>query len=166
NAFTDQLMTVYQFNTAGGPEAFYQLLEKHLDALLKPDYTDEEIRREVRNFGVATGPDGKTLMLEEKGTVYNEMSSSSRNPAFIIERELSTELFGPNHPLSYSSGGLPSGIRELRPEHIRSFHDANYHLWNMGMVCALPREMSLAGVLARLNRSLTAAEPGALKGKS
>ena len=68
NAFTQQWRTCYNFNTGGGSEAYYRMLRAELDALLHPDYTDEEIRREVRNFGVAEGPDG-SLRLEEKGTV-------------------------------------------------------------------------------------------------
>ena len=43
-------------------------------------YTDEEIRREVRNFGVDEDPKTGTLSLEEKGTVYNEMVSSTDQP--------------------------------------------------------------------------------------
>ena len=51
-----------------------------MNALLHPNYTDEEIRREVRNFGVTENPADKTLRLEEKGSVYNEMSSSFSRP--------------------------------------------------------------------------------------
>ena len=52
NAFTQQWRTCYHFNTGAGADVFYQQLDARLDALLHPDYTDEEIRREVRNFGV------------------------------------------------------------------------------------------------------------------
>jgi Zn-dependent M16 (insulinase) family peptidase len=71
SAFTGQWRTNYVFNTPAGPAVFYRLLDAQLNALLNPDYTDEEIRREVRNFGVTENPD-HTLRLEEKGSVYNE----------------------------------------------------------------------------------------------
>jgi hypothetical protein len=50
-AFTNSLQTVYHINTIAGPDTFYLALEKTLDALIHPDYTEEEVRREVRNFG-------------------------------------------------------------------------------------------------------------------
>ena len=52
SAYTGQWRTNYVFNTSAGPEVFFKLLDAQLNALLNPDYTDEEIRREVRNFGV------------------------------------------------------------------------------------------------------------------
>ena len=72
SAFTAGRRTAYHFSTSAGPATFWSLLREHLSALLHPDYSDEEIRREVRNFDVAKQPDG-TLLLDEKGTVYNEM---------------------------------------------------------------------------------------------
>jgi Zn-dependent M16 (insulinase) family peptidase len=66
NAFTQQERTCYEFSTDAGPEVFYQYFEKYLDALLHPGYTDEEVHREVRNFGVAGNPKDGTLHLEEK----------------------------------------------------------------------------------------------------
>ncbi|MGH9830181.1 MAG: hypothetical protein ACREDR_43780, partial [Blastocatellia bacterium] len=163
NAFTQQLRTIYQFNTVAGADVFYKLLDQHLKALLDPDYTDEEIRREVRNFGITTTADGKTLSLEEKGSVYNEMVSSSRNQGFAANLAIRIMLYGKDHPLSFVSGGLPSGIRELKPSDIRSFHDANYHLWNMGMIGCFPKEMALDDVLGGLNQILSSAEPAGSK---
>ncbi|MFZ1801029.1 MAG: hypothetical protein WAU24_14270, partial [Chitinophagaceae bacterium] len=57
NAFTNQLYTAYDFNTGAGTEVFYSLFEEYLDALLHPDYTDEEVSREVRNWGVSENAD-------------------------------------------------------------------------------------------------------------
>src|SRR5678816_2094795 len=76
NAFTQQLRTSYFFNTAAGPEVFYDHFERQMNALLRPNYSDEEIRREVRNFGVTENPGDKTLRLGGEGSVYNEMTSS------------------------------------------------------------------------------------------
>src|SRR5437660_241882 len=71
-AFTGSLQTVSHINTTAGPDTFYLALEKMLDALIHPDNTEEEVRREVCNFGVAADDSGKGLKLVEKGSVYNE----------------------------------------------------------------------------------------------
>jgi Zn-dependent M16 (insulinase) family peptidase len=159
NAFTQQLRTSYHFHTAAGPEVFYKLLESQVDALLHPDYTEEEIRREVRNFGVTENPANKTLGLEEKGSVYNEMVSSMDRPNSRLFRAIGTSLYGAGHPLQFNSGGLPSAIREMQPEHIRKFHRENYHLGNMGLIASLPQEMAVGDVLARMDAMLVRLEP-------
>src|SRR6478736_4459781 len=79
SAFTAQWRTAYHFHVVAGHDVFWPTFGNHLDALLNPDYTDEEIRREVRNFGVEKSDDGK-LHLEEKGTVYNEMVRTYEQP--------------------------------------------------------------------------------------
>lgn len=158
NASTYQTYTNYQFNTAGGAEAFYTVVAEYMDVLLHPDYTEEEVRREVRNWGVTENPD-KTLRLEEKGSVYNEMTSSMNNPDWRIYDNSQRMLFGDAHPLSFNAGGSPDGIRKMTPDDIKRYHEANYHLGNMGMVASLPKEMTLDSVLTRLDGILVAAEP-------
>ena len=138
-AFTKQWRTCYPFNTQAGTPVFYQQFERYLDALLHPDYSDEEIRREVRNFGVTEDATTHQLRLEEKGTVYNEMESTSRQQISVLYRSLFRTIYGPNHPLSFNSGGEPSGIREMLPADIRKFHREHYFLANMGSVVSLPR---------------------------
>jgi len=44
-AFTQQWRTCYSFYTSAGMDVFYDEFERRMDALLHPDYTDEEIRR-------------------------------------------------------------------------------------------------------------------------
>nr|MBA2733745.1 hypothetical protein [Acidobacteriota bacterium] len=160
-AFTEQWRTSYHFHTAAGPEVFYQLFERKVDAMIHPDYTDEEIRREVRNFGVTENPADKTLRLEEKGTVYNEMVSSFDRPANRLYRALDHALYGAAHPLAYSSGGLPAAIREMKAEDIRKFHRDNYRLGNMGMIGSFPKEMPLGDILRQLDVILNRLEPKA-----
>ena len=159
SAFTMQLRTVYHFNTAAGAETFYTIFERQMDALLHPDYTDEEIRREVRNFGIAENPADSALRIEEKGTVYNEMVSSFDRATTRAFRAASQMTYGAQHPLSYSAGGTPEAIREMRAEHIRKFHADNYHLRNMGMVGSFPRRMPADSVLARMDAILNRLEP-------
>jgi Zn-dependent M16 (insulinase) family peptidase len=153
-AFTMQWRTVYQLHTAAGPEIFYKLFESQTDSLLHPDYTDEEIRREVSHWGINENPADKSLRLEEKGTVYQEMVSAYERPVSLLFRVASQMIYGPDHPLALSSGGWPAAIREMKAEHIRRFHAENYRLSNMGMVASFPKDMPLAGVLSRLDQIL------------
>jgi len=160
SAYTGQWRTNYVFNTSAGPAVFFKLLDAQLNALLNPDYTDEEIRREVRNFGVTENPD-HTLRLEEKGSVYNEMTSSSSSPFRQIFRTSGQLVYGKSHPLSYNAGGEPSGIRTMKPEDIRAFHDANYFLGNMGTIVALPPDVPIGDALTRIGAILNRLEKSA-----
>lgn len=158
-AFTMQWRTCYSFNTRAGLPVFYDEFRLQLEALLRADYTDEEIRREVRNFGVAENPATHELRLEEKGTVYNEMTSSMNKPEWVLFKQLARDLYGPKHPLAYNSGGEPAGIREMVPADIRAFHDRHYFLGNMGSVVSLPKGETVAARLARFDRILTELQP-------
>ncbi len=159
SAFTGQWRTNYTLNTAAGSEVFFNLLDAQLNALLNPDYSDEEVRREVRNFGITENAD-HTLRLEEKGSVYNEMTSSSTNPFRQLFRQAGHLVYGTHHALSYNAGGEPSGIRTMQPSDIRGFHGANYYLGNMGSVVALPPAMALDDTLKRLDAMLTRLQDG------
>ena len=158
NAFTEQWQTCYDFYVSAGPEVFYGSFETTLDALLHPDYSDEEIRREVRNFGVSADPKTGELRLEEKGTVYNEMSTTMDHAGSRLFQAAKTLVFGPAHPLAFNSGGTPEALRLLKPEDIRRFHAQHYFLANMGAIASLPREMPPDGALARLDAVLNRME--------
>lgn len=159
SAFTMQWRTCYDFYTTAGGDVFHDEFERRLDALLHPDYSDEEIRREVRNFGVTDTPGAKTLGLEEKGTVYNEMVSSSDQPGRRLFSDAIKMVYGENHPLTFNSGGSPEALRIIQPSDIRRFHADHYHLANMGAIVSVPKEMAVDGVLAKLDASLTRVEP-------
>src|SRR3569623_67954 len=160
-AFTEQWHTAYLFHTVAGADVYWSVFENELDAVLNPDYTDEEIRREVRNFGLDKGGDG-TLHLEEKGTVYNEMVRAYEDPEAILSRTLHQLAYGAKHPLALESGGFPAAIRTMTPQDIRKFHDDHYTLANMGVIAAFPASVSLATVLDQTSRILTkeAGRPG------
>jgi Zn-dependent M16 (insulinase) family peptidase len=158
-AFTQQWRTCYSFYTSAGLDVFYDEFERRLDALLHPDYTDEEIRREVRNFGITEHPADKTLGLEEKGSVYNEMVSSSDQPGRRLYRNASRLIYGADHPLQFDSGGSPEALRDFTPAHIRSFHAAHYFLANMGAIVSVPRDVPLASALQRVDALLNRVEP-------
>ena len=155
SAFTEQWHTAYHFHTVAGPEVYWSVFENQLGALLDPDYTDEEIRREVRNFGVDKADNG-TLRLEEKGTVYNEMVRAYEDPETILWRTAHQLAYGVAHPLSFEAGGFPAAIRTMTPHDIRAFHDEHYQLANMGMIGAYPSSMSLASVLDHTAKLLDA----------
>ncbi|HEX8154732.1 MAG TPA: hypothetical protein VF698_16490 [Thermoanaerobaculia bacterium] len=156
-AFTQQWRTSYHFSTAAGPDVFFDLFAAQMNALLHPNYSDEEIRREVRHFGITDNGDG-TLRLEEKGSVYNEMTSSSANRASRLFRVARQLVYGAQHPLSYNSGGEPSGIRNMQPEDIRKFHKENYYLGNIGTIASFPKSVPVGDILTRLDAILDKAE--------
>ena len=158
-AFTMQWRTCYSFNTHAGLPVFYDEFKLQLDALLHADYTDEEIRREVRNFGISENPATHQARLEEKGTVYNEMTSSMNKPEWVLFRQIGLDQYGPKHPLAYNSGGEPSGIREMLPADIRTFHERHYFLGNMGSIVSLPKGETVAAKLTRLDQILNELEP-------
>jgi Zn-dependent M16 (insulinase) family peptidase len=158
SAFTDQIETAYHFHTSGDAPTFFTAFEHDLDAYLHPDYTDEEIRREVHHYGVASAPDG-TLELDEKGTVYQEMVSSSAEPWYWMWKDIQGTLYGEEHPLALSSGGDPAAIRTMTAEDIRGFHDAHYHLSNMGFIGVVPPAVEVSAALAQLGDALDRVEP-------
>jgi Zn-dependent M16 (insulinase) family peptidase len=158
-AFTMQWKTCYSFYTSAGAGVFFDEFEGRMDALLHPDYTDEEIRREVRNFGVTENPADRSLHLEEKGSVYNEMVTSMDQPGRRVYYAGLRMIYGTSHPLSWVSGGTPEGIRLMQPADIRKFHAEHYHLANMGAIVSVPRDISLANVLSKLDATLNRVEP-------
>ncbi len=139
SAFTARDRTVYHINAAGDPHSFAGLLFKFLDSLIKPDFTDEEIRREVWHLGAKAVPGTDTLALEEKGTVYLEMLSSFEKPGTLLWSHSRRLAYGPSHPMARESGGRPEALRQLRPEALRTFHSRYYRPGpGMGIVLALP----------------------------
>jgi Zn-dependent M16 (insulinase) family peptidase len=159
-AFTMQWRTCYPLNTKAGLPVFYDEFKLELQALVHPDYTDEEIRREVRNFGVSENPADHQLRLEEKGTVYNEMVSSMNNPNYALFKQFGIDVYGANHPMALNAGGDPSGIREMLPADIRRFHDQHYYLANMGAIVSLPNSETLDAELTKLDQILNVIQPG------
>ena len=154
SAYTETWRTSYFFNTNAGVDTFFDVYAEQQHAMLHPDYTDGEIRLEVRNFGVTKNADG-TLRLEEKGTVYNEMVASMANGTWKAWRAQNHVLYGERHPLGYNQGGEPSGIRTMTPQDIRNFHARSHHLANMGTVATFPKSAgSLDELLARFDAIL------------
>jgi len=163
SAFTEQVRTCYHFHTSASNDAFFNLFEAKLDAMLNPNFSDEEIRREVCNMGIISGDDG-SLRLEEKGTVYNEMVSSFERRWGNLYFTLGRLMYGMDHPLSYSAGGFPAAIRTMTPADIRNFHSSTHHLNNMGAAVSIGDDISLADCLTKLSDICGRVEPKAKKG--
>lgn len=159
-AYTSQIYTAYPFSSEGGNEIFFDLLEAKLDALAHPNFSDEEIRREVCNLGVTQDPETGNLELEEKGTVYTEMVSSFERHWYYLYGEMDNMLYGDNHPLSYISGGIPAAIREMKPSDLREFHKKRYHLNNMGIIVTIPDDMPVPGFLEQIDAVLLKVDGG------
>lgn len=160
SALTYSDVTLYQFSTAAGPREFYELQEVFLRALARPEYSDEEIRRETAHFAVAASSAGRRV--EEKGTVYNEMSSRMENPDSVLWDELNRRLYGRAHPLALNQGGAPDALWELTPARVRDFHAAHYRLdANLSLIAALPMEWTTAEYLDELDALVRRIEPRA-----
>lgn len=150
--------TNYQFSSAAGPAEFYELLGTFLDALVRPDFTEEEARREVAHIAVVE-EDGRPR-LEEKGTVYTEMVARTERADYPLWDQLQRAVYGAGHPLAFNSGGEPAEIWRLKPADIRAFHAAHYRLdGNMQLAAALPSGWDAADFLARLNSEILRLEP-------
>lgn len=149
-AATGQTITYYHFNTVGGTDAFYEIFEAKLNALINPDFTDEEIRREVCHIGVVEDPDTGELSLDEKGSVYTEMVSSYEKPWYHYGSVSNVLVYGPGHPLSNSSGGDPEVMRDMTARHMWDFIRDNYRLGNMGAIAAIPDEIEIDSFLTQI----------------
>lgn len=154
SAGTGQVRTFYHFNTVAGSETFYRVLEAKLMAFLHPDFTDEEIRREVCHVAVSVDPQSESLFLEEKGSVYTEMVSTFEKPGYYPYNAMRELVYGTDHPLANVAGGEPSAIRTMTPDDLRTFHEGTHHLANMGMIVAIPDEMALHDFLSELRAIL------------
>lgn len=153
SAYTQQLRTCYHFHTTAGEETFYQIFEAKLKALLHPDFTDEEIRREVCHIGVVENEDG-SYSLDEKGTVYTEMVSAFEKPWYYHFRVMDEMLYGPDHPVANIAGGDPDDIRAMTAQDMREFIKENYHLSNMGVIVSIPSDIPLDLFLREMSKIL------------
>jgi Zn-dependent M16 (insulinase) family peptidase len=150
-AYTSQIYTAYPFSSMGGNEIFYDIALAKLDALLHPNFSDEEIRREVCNVGVTENPSNGDLELDEKGTIYTEMVSYFEKHWYYLYPALDHMMYGENHPMATISGGAPDAIREMVPEDLWTFHKENYQLENMGFISTIPDAITPDDYLRRMD---------------
>ena len=153
-AYTAQYRTCYHFNTTAGEETFYEIYEAKLQALLHPDFSDEEIRREVCHIGVVEDPQTGELSIDEKGTVYTEMVSAFERPYYSIYGSLYKLVYGDDHPLTHVSGGDPDVMRSMVPQDMWDFHQATHHLSNMGSIVSIPASVPVDSYLLQMSEML------------
>lgn len=153
-AYTAQTRTCYHFNTVADENTFYKIFEAKLQALLHPNFTDEEIRREVCHIGVTENPETGELSIDEKGTVYTEMVSSFEKPWYYTYSALNNMVYGKNHPLTNNSGGNPDVMRTMVPEDMWTFHKETHHLSNMGAIVSLPSSVPVDQFLKEMDQLL------------
>jgi hypothetical protein len=155
-AWTAPSDVCYAWHCTAGPETFHRSVEQYLDALLLPDYTDEEIRREVCHVGPVVDETTGRLTVDEKGTIYQEMVATYEKRG-IAWYAMQPRVWGPGHPFAWSQGGEPSALRTVTPRHVREFHATHYHLGaGAEMIVALPDWVPEAAFLARLSQQMQA----------
>jgi len=157
-AWTAQTDVCYSWSCAAGKDTFYRSVARYLDALLMPDYSDEEIRREVCHVGPVKDEQTGKLSLDEKGTVYQEMVSTSAK-RWNVWDEMQKRLWGEGHPLSWNSGGTPEALRTVTAKDIRAFHEPRYHLGpDTQMIVALPDSIPETDFLTTLSAQMAAVD--------
>jgi Zn-dependent M16 (insulinase) family peptidase len=155
-AWTSQTDVCYSWSCAAGKDTFYRSVEQYLDALLLPDYTDEEIRREVCHVGPVKEEGAGKLSVDEKGTIYQEMTSTYEK-RWNVWYEMQKRLWGADHPLGFSAGGDPAAVRTVEPRHVHDFHAAHYHLGaDTQMIVALPDSVPEDEFLGKLSSQMAA----------
>ncbi len=163
-AYTSQIYTAYPFASMGGNDVFFTLFKEKLDAMLYPNFSDEEIRREVCNMGVSVDPATGEMSLDEKGTVYTEMISSFEKHWYHLFGALDDMVYGTDHYLSNNSGGVPSEIRKMTPQDLREFHKRCYQLNNMGMIVTFPEDISHENLLQKTDAILKELDKSGIDG--
>ena len=153
-AWTAQSDVCYSWSCGAGKETFYRSVEQYLDALLLPDYSDEEVRREVCHIGPVKDERTGRLSVDEKGSIYQEMVSTCEK-RWNVWDELVPRLWGEGHPLACNQGGEPAAVRTCEPHHVHEFHAAHYHLGaDTQMIVSLPDSVPEEEFLAKLSAQM------------
>jgi len=160
SAWTGQLSTAYHFHTLAGAEGFRRSLGARLDALLHPDFSDVELRREVAELAVVEERGTGRLALEEQGTLLAELTSSSESPSTPLWTGIAELLYGPGHPQALNAGGRPEALWSLTPAALRAFHAECYRPAGMGLVASLPPTIAPERALDWLGEILARVWPG------
>ena len=153
-AFASQLYTAYHFNTLAGEETFYDIFSARLNALLNPDFTDEDIRREICHVGVVVDPTDGTLSLDEKGPVYNEMVSNFEKLSYHFETTMKEMIYGEDHPVANVQGGEPSAMRTMIPSDLWDLHRKYYVPANIGVILSIPDNIELDPFMGKISEIL------------
>jgi hypothetical protein len=124
NAFTASDWTMYPFATQNSKD-YYNLMNVYLDAAFFPRIDELSFKQEGHRLEIVE-KDDKSIELEYKGVVYNEMKGAMSSPAQVLGRSLLSSLY-PDTTYRNNSGGEPSQIPSLTWENLKSFHARYYH---------------------------------------
>ena len=130
NAMTGPVYTLYPFVTRDSKD-FKNLLSVYMDAVFFPNAVKDPriMKREGWRYEVL--PEAKTMSIN--GVVFSEMKGAFANPGRLLWKNLSRFLL-PQTPYSYSSGGLPDKISNLKFQQIVEAHKKYYHPQN-ALIC-------------------------------
>ncbi|MCD4719669.1 MAG: insulinase family protein [Desulfobacula sp.] len=124
NAFTASDWTMYPFSTQNQKD-YYNLMDVYLDAAFFPKIDELSFKQEGHRVEILENKD-KTVELEYKGVVYNEMKGAMSSPGQVMGRSLLCALY-PDTTYRNNSGGEPSQIPKLTWENLKDFHTRYYH---------------------------------------
>ena len=120
SVFSGQYETTVTLNT----------LSKHLDKAmslmmeraLKPAFTEEDFAR-------------------IKSQTIEGLMAARKTPQGLAGRAVSSVLYGPTHPLSYPSSGLPSTVESITLDDVKSYYAAHFpaHLTGITVSADLPQ---------------------------
>ncbi|UHQ54167.1 MULTISPECIES: M16 family metallopeptidase [Microbulbifer] len=82
------------------------------------------------------------------------LQQARKTPQGLASRALGAVMRGPEHPLSYPGGGLPSTVAEITLEDVKGYYKAHFptHLGGITVSTSLPKETTLKALdgLAKL----------------
>ncbi|MGB5488527.1 MAG: pitrilysin family protein, partial [Lysobacterales bacterium] len=112
-------------------------LTKHLDKamslmmerILKPAFTEEDFER-------------------IKSQTIEGLMASRKTPQGLAGRAISSVLYGPTHPLSYPSAGLPSTVESLTLDDVKAYSAAHFpsHLTGLTVSAGIPQADIIAAL--------------------
>ncbi|HEY6250427.1 MAG TPA: hypothetical protein VI685_10740 [Candidatus Angelobacter sp.] len=145
----------YGVAASAGMSTFSELFHACLDAVYHPDFTDNEVEREVYHFGVKSDAAPAQRSLIEGGTIYNEIQS--RAGRFDYYFQLNKRVLGPDNPFGFDTGGEPEELQKVTPQQIRQFHAEHYKLGpTTGFVFALTPDIDIHKFLQKVSDELQA----------
>ncbi|CAJ1017254.1 Insulinase (Peptidase family M16)/Peptidase M16 inactive domain [Leishmania utingensis] len=135
NAMTGPDYTLYPFSTTNRKD-FQNLLDVYLDAVLHPLLREEDFKQEGHRVeleekladseGAASQTQKRTRRLINNGVVFNEMRGVVSDPSNHFVHSVMRTILPRTH-YTYTSGGYPPDILELRYDELLSFHRRHYH---------------------------------------
>ncbi len=164
SAYTSRDFVSYGLSSGSGLHGFFESFHALMEAIYRPDFTNEEAAREFYHFGVVNDHTSKKTLIEQ-GTVYDEQTAVQHR--YTYTAELNKRVLGDQSPLGFDGGGTVEEMRTVTPEEIRRFHGNYYRIGpSTGFIFAFPPEENVPAILERISRELQQfSEPGSTSPK-